>query len=157
MASSVSRYVFTFHTKVKWASSAQNLFMITYLEDDQTALDMASYLEAHVLPNNMKCTVSKTLRIAPSAELPERANLTDEFLTKYLVETADQNRVNLTLPQKPGINVDSIFTNVISYVRDSLGNEATGIISYNVSGKNIVTGGEVPPSSREDHLIDPLP
>ena len=147
----VNRYVFTFHTKVKWGSSGTNLFMIAYLVSDDVALEICDYLEQHVLPNNMKCTVSKTIRLAPSPQLPSRADLTDEFLTKYLLETEQKQRMNITLPQKPGINIDGIFTNVLSNVHDSDGNQAAGIVSYNVSGKNIVQGGEVPPSSYEDN------
>lgn len=155
--SEVNRYVFTFHTKVKWGNSNQNLFLVAYFESDEDALNNAEWLRQNVLPNNMQVTVSKTLRLAGNAELPDPAHLTDEFLVKYLVKTDNQKRVQVTIPEKPDVSHEAVWNNFLQNIKSAWGDEALGVVSFSVSGKNIVEHGAVPPFSEEDGGDTPPP
>ena len=139
----LARYVFTFHTKVKWGLNVGVSFLIAHFVNDATAVTCAEYLEQNILPNNMKCTVSKTIRLAPNCELPRPADITDEFVGKFLMSCENGQRINVTLPIKPDYDDAGIYNNFLRHIRSNTGSQVNGVVSYNMTGKNVAQGGPV--------------
>lgn len=137
-----SRYVFTVHAKTKWAIIPGASFMITFCNSDSDAIAFAEWIETNVLPNGAKLTVSKTLRLAPSAELPDPADLSDVLVNRWLCGSSEHDtRITMQFQSRPGFDPDEMAGKIAQYCCTEAGDAIDRVYSMSSSVKNIVAGG----------------
>lgn len=137
------RYVFTIHTKVKWAIIPGASFIVCYCPSDAMAIQLADYLEANVLPNNAKITVSKTIRMAATSELPDPADLSDVSVQRWLMGStlAPDGRFTFTFQAKPDFDAEALANELFTTTCDINSNMLNRVFSQTASLKNVVSGG----------------
>ena len=142
------RYSFSIHSKTKYNQNPQTFFIL-YFSSDQAAKDFATWCEQNILPNYQKLAVSKLIRPAGNAEIPASGDLTDLYTAKILLGTssARDKRTNASIPMKPSASISDLTQHLVASSTGLVFSDDTPInrvISYNLTGRNIVEGGAVP-------------